>query len=131
MIDNFAFSGSALPAGGPGIVHLNQLCNLDDSVKAGIKVTRIEGHTDRVPMRRGSGRYGSLEDLSDARSDAVREVLEDAGLKTPANNILMGAAEAQVRRNASNRERGRDRKVVVLWEASRALGPESRPNPPP
>jgi flagellar motor protein MotB len=117
VIDNFSFSGSALPAGGPGIVQLNQLCSLDDSVKAGIMVTRIEGHTDRVPMRRDGGRYESLDDLSDARADAVRAVLEDAGLETPANNTPMGAAEAQVPRNASNRERGRDRKVVVLWEA--------------
>jgi flagellar motor protein MotB len=93
------------------------LCSLDDSVKAGIMVTRIEGHTDRVPMRRDGGRYESLDDLSDARADAVRAVLEDAGLETPANNTPMGAAEAQVPRNASNRERGRDRKVVVLWEA--------------
>lgn len=117
VIDGFPFSGSTLPTGGQGIVQLNQLCDLEDSVKAGIRVIRIEGHTDRVPVRPGSSQYESLEDLSAQRADAVRDELKKAGLETPSGNILMGAAEAQVPRNASNRERGRDRKVVILWEA--------------
>ncbi len=66
-------------------------------------------------MRRGSRRLKSLAELSDMRANAVRVVLEEAGLDTPSSNILKSADDAQVERSATHQERARDRKVVVRW----------------
>jgi flagellar motor protein MotB len=114
-IDGFPFNQATLPTAGQGIDWLNQLCALPDSTKARIQITSIEGHTDRVPVRRGSRRLKSLAELSDMRANAVRAVLEGAGFEMPSSNILKSADEAQVERSASHQERARDRKVVFRW----------------
>jgi flagellar motor protein MotB len=114
-VDGFPFNEATLPAGGQGIDWLNQLCALPDSTKARIQITSIEGHTDRVPVRRGSRRLKSLAELSDMRANAVRAVLEGAGFDTPSSNILKSADDAQVERSATHQERARDRTVVVTW----------------
>jgi outer membrane protein OmpA-like peptidoglycan-associated protein len=115
VIDRFPFNLATLPTGGQGIDWLNQLCALPDSTKARILITSIEGHTDRVPVRRGSRRLRSLAELSDMRAEAVRAVLEGAGFDTPSSNVLRSADDAQVERSATHQERARDRKVVIRW----------------
>lgn len=117
VIDGFPFNGWTLPRSGRGRERLELLCSLPMEVRVAIRITRIEGHTDHVPVRRyGHRRFRSLGELSERRAEAVRRRLEAAGFILPAANELMADTKARVARTASNQERAVDRKVVVQWE---------------
>jgi outer membrane protein OmpA-like peptidoglycan-associated protein len=114
-ITGFPFNDWELPTTGTGRRLLDQLSQLPDSTKTRIRITHIEGHTDKVPVRRGSKRFKSLEELSDKRANAVRAALGDK-FETPPSNILKAASEAGAPRRATHSDRAKDRKVVIEWE---------------
>ena len=86
----------------------------------------VEGHTDNLPVR--SGPFASNQELSEARAEAVRDVLVSMGVPTSRFLVLGYGDTRPIASNATADGRGMNRRVdvSVIPPANNSLDPALR-----
>jgi flagellar motor protein MotB len=73
---------------------------------------RVEGHTDSDPIKRSD--WGTNERLSEARAQAVRTLLENAGVTAGAITTAGYGAGQPLEPGATTRAKSRNRRVEIF-----------------
>jgi flagellar motor protein MotB len=102
-------SGSKIFASGSATVSRGAYADLD-AIARDIKrsysgyAVRVEGHTDKTPIKKSANKWKTNEELSQARADAVRKYLISKGVPSSSIDAAgMGASRPKSTNEASRR----------------------------